>query len=161
VSLTETTNKAPRKAQVATAKKAAALKAANQAKRPQPPWLQAIRTAPARETPPPAASERVGEVHQSQGPPRLMSKAEVLVVAGCTYPTLWKMMREGNFPRSRVVGGKSMWISSEVDAWMWVHYRSAILEVFGAAVSAREAEMLTATLKKIIAHLRKSSVLPA
>jgi DNA-binding MarR family transcriptional regulator len=44
---------------------------------------------------------------------------------------------------------------------IWVHYRSAILEVFGAAVSAREAEMLTATLKKVITHLRKSSVLPA
>jgi DNA-binding MarR family transcriptional regulator len=44
---------------------------------------------------------------------------------------------------------------------IWVHYRSAILEVFGAAVSAREAEILTTTLKKIIAHLRKSSVLPA
>jgi DNA-binding MarR family transcriptional regulator len=38
---------------------------------------------------------------------------------------------------------------------MWAHYRNAILEVFGAGVSTREAEMLTATLKKIIAHLRK------
>ena len=102
--------------QVAAAKKAAALKAANEAKRPQPLWLQAIRAAPAREPPLPTAPERVGE---AQGPPRrLIPKAEVLVVAGCTYPTLWKMMREGNFPRSRVVGGKSMWLSSEVDAWM-------------------------------------------
>jgi DNA-binding MarR family transcriptional regulator len=38
---------------------------------------------------------------------------------------------------------------------MWAHYRSAILEVFGAAVSTRDAETLTATLKKIIVHLRK------
>jgi DNA-binding MarR family transcriptional regulator len=38
---------------------------------------------------------------------------------------------------------------------MWAHYRNAILEVFGAAVSTREAEMLIATLKKIIGHLRK------
>jgi predicted DNA-binding transcriptional regulator AlpA len=118
VSLTESATKAPRKAQVAAAKKAAALKAANEAKRPQPPWLQGIHAAPARETLPPTSPERVGEAHQSQGPPRLMSKAEVLVVAGCTYPTLWKMMREGNFPRSRVLGGKSMWLSTEVDAWM-------------------------------------------
>ena len=27
-------------------------------------------------------------------------------------------MRAGTFPRSRVVGGKSMWLSTEVDAWM-------------------------------------------
>ena len=38
---------------------------------------------------------------------------------------------------------------------MWLHYRSAILEVLGAAVSKHEAETLTTTLKKIIAHLRK------
>jgi predicted DNA-binding transcriptional regulator AlpA len=107
VSLTETTTKTLRKAQ--------APKAANEAKRPQPAWLQGIRAAPAREKLPPAAPERVGE---AQGPPRLIPKAEVLVVAGCTYPTLWKMMREGNFPRSRAVGGKSMWLSTEVDAWM-------------------------------------------
>ena len=38
---------------------------------------------------------------------------------------------------------------------MWLHYRSAILEVLGSAVSKHEAETLTTTLKKIIAHLRK------
>jgi len=38
---------------------------------------------------------------------------------------------------------------------MWVPYRSAILKVFGTAVSTRDAETLTATLKKLIAHLEK------
>ncbi len=38
---------------------------------------------------------------------------------------------------------------------MWPHYRSAILEVFGAALSAREADALTGTLKKIIGYLRQ------
>jgi len=38
---------------------------------------------------------------------------------------------------------------------MWLHYRSAILEVLGSAVSKHEAVTLTTTLKKIIAHLRK------
>ena len=38
---------------------------------------------------------------------------------------------------------------------MWLHYRSAILEVLGSAVSKHEAQALTTTLKKIIAHLRK------
>jgi len=38
---------------------------------------------------------------------------------------------------------------------MWLHYRSAILEVLGSTVSKHEAETLTTTLKKIIAHLRE------
>jgi len=27
-------------------------------------------------------------------------------------------MRAGTFPRSRIVGGRSMWRSDEIDAWM-------------------------------------------
>ena len=38
---------------------------------------------------------------------------------------------------------------------MWPHYRDAILKVFGAALSKRDAEALSAALKSIIAHLRK------
>src|SRR5262249_16457511 len=50
--------------------------------------------------------------------PRLLSKPEVLAIVGCTFPTLWLKMRHGEFPRSRVVGGKSMWLSTEVEGWM-------------------------------------------
>lgn len=49
---------------------------------------------------------------------RLLSKAQVLAVAGVTYPTLWTWMRNGTFPRSRVAGGRSMWLSTEVEAWL-------------------------------------------
>ena len=56
--------------------------------------------------------------HGPRGPPRLMSKAEVLAITGVTFPTIWSWMRNGTFPRSRVVGGKSMWRSDEVDAWL-------------------------------------------
>jgi predicted DNA-binding transcriptional regulator AlpA len=49
---------------------------------------------------------------------RLLSKREVLAIVGVSYPTLWSMMRAGTFPRSRVVGGKSMWLSSEIEAWL-------------------------------------------
>ena len=59
--------------------------------------------------------------HGPRGPPpavRLMSKHEVLAVVGCSYPTLWAWMRAGTFPRGRVVGGKSMWLSTEIDAWL-------------------------------------------
>ena len=49
---------------------------------------------------------------------RLMTKAEVLAVASVSYPTIWQWMRDGKFPRSRIVGGQSMWVSSEVSAWL-------------------------------------------
>jgi prophage regulatory protein len=49
---------------------------------------------------------------------RLLSKPEVMTITGLSYPTLWAWMRAGKFPRSRIVGGKSMWLSSEIDAWL-------------------------------------------
>ena len=52
-------------------------------------------------------------------PLRLLTKPEVLRIAGgVSYVTLWSWMRAGAFPRSRVVGGKSMWRSDEVQAWL-------------------------------------------
>ena len=38
---------------------------------------------------------------------------------------------------------------------MWVHYRDAVRQAFGAALSPRDAETLTAILKGIIRHLRE------
>jgi predicted DNA-binding transcriptional regulator AlpA len=49
---------------------------------------------------------------------RLLSKVEVLAIANCTYPTLWDWMCKGKFPRSRIVAGRSMWLSDEVDRWL-------------------------------------------
>lgn len=49
----------------------------------------------------------------------MLPKPEVLLIAGgVSYVTLWSWMRAGAFPRSRVVGGKSMWRSDEVEAWL-------------------------------------------
>ena len=48
----------------------------------------------------------------------LLSKREVLAITGVTFPTVWTWMRAGTFPRSRVAGGKSVWRSDEVDAWL-------------------------------------------
>jgi predicted DNA-binding transcriptional regulator AlpA len=58
---------------------------------------------------------------ENVGPPppvHLMSKSEVLAVAGVTYPTIWKWMREQRFPRSRVVGGLVKWRSDEIEKWL-------------------------------------------
>ena len=49
---------------------------------------------------------------------RLLSKREVLDIVGISYPTLWDWMRAGKFPRSREVGGRSMWRSDEIDEWI-------------------------------------------
>jgi predicted DNA-binding transcriptional regulator AlpA len=48
----------------------------------------------------------------------LLNKAEVCAIANVTFPTLWAWMRAGSFPRARVVGGKSMWRSDDIDAWL-------------------------------------------
>jgi len=55
----------------------------------------------------------------SKGPPRLLDKEEVLRRVPLTYPTLWKMMREGTFPKSRVSGAtKTVWLESEINQWI-------------------------------------------
>jgi len=50
---------------------------------------------------------------------RLLSRDEVLDKVGVTYPTIWKLMCEGAFPRPVVVGrnknGKNAWLEHEVD----------------------------------------------
>src|SRR6266550_750185 len=66
----------------------------------------------------PSAPERMCAAHQSQGPPRLLDKAQVCAIANVSFPTVWAWMRAGQFPRSRVVGGKSMWLSTAIEAWL-------------------------------------------
>jgi predicted DNA-binding transcriptional regulator AlpA len=63
-----------------------------------------------------AAARKTSAENVAQ-PVRLRDKREILAITGLTYPTIWKMMRAGTFPRGRVVGGKSMWRSDEVDEW--------------------------------------------
>ena len=38
--------------------------------------------------------------------------------AWLSYCTIWTMMRDGRFPRSRVVGGKIAWYESDIDRWL-------------------------------------------
>jgi predicted DNA-binding transcriptional regulator AlpA len=63
-------------------------------------------------------SQHTQQSTESRSPPRLLKKSEVLAIVGVTYPSLWAWMRAGNFPRSRIVGGRSMWRSDEIDAWL-------------------------------------------
>ncbi len=49
---------------------------------------------------------------------RVLHKPVVLDVVGEGYPTIWKWMQEGKFPRARAMGGKTVWLKSEIDAWI-------------------------------------------
>lgn len=49
---------------------------------------------------------------------RLLSKLEVVDRVGASYPSIWQWMRAGTFPRSRSLGGKTVWIAAEVEAWI-------------------------------------------
>jgi predicted DNA-binding transcriptional regulator AlpA len=71
---------------------------------------------PPRATPP--RGER--DHHENEGAPpvRLIFKRELLQRVGLSFPTIWKMMQQGRFPRARVIGSKSVWIESEVDDFL-------------------------------------------
>jgi predicted DNA-binding transcriptional regulator AlpA len=108
-----TKEKRSKAARVAAAEKAAKLRALGPKRAPSPPKLI-------------AATNKQNLLattaqHQSDArglPIRLLSKAEVCAITGQSFPTLWKWQRIGTFPRSRIVGGKSMWLSTEIDQWL-------------------------------------------
>jgi predicted DNA-binding transcriptional regulator AlpA len=71
--------------------------------------------------PPPGTPPRGERDHHAIGgapPVRLIFKRELLERVGLSFPTIWKMMQQGRFPRARVIGGKSVWIESEVDDFL-------------------------------------------
>ena len=49
---------------------------------------------------------------------RLLNRHEIIALVGFTYPWIWQKMRDGQFPPGRIVGGKTMWRSDEIDAWL-------------------------------------------
>jgi len=112
-------------AQVAPARQAAATKAANSETTRRRSLRAMADGLPSAPTPPAsAANKRVASAdvhsHGARAPPRvrLLDKAEVMAIANVTFPTIWIWMRRGVFPRARIAGGKSMWLSSEVQAWL-------------------------------------------
>ena len=46
---------------------------------------------------------------------RLLSKAEVVEKVGLSFPTLWGMMRRGEFPIARTLASRPAWLASEVE----------------------------------------------
>jgi prophage regulatory protein len=49
---------------------------------------------------------------------RIIRKPEMLARVGVSDTTLWRMERDGKFPKRRTIGaGVAGWISTEVDHW--------------------------------------------
>jgi predicted DNA-binding transcriptional regulator AlpA len=109
------------KPQVAIAEKAAALKASKS----KPTLTRELMLANVQHQAEAALAPDQGHVqrkhgspHLPRGPPQLLFRRDVLRIVGVTYPTIWAMMRKGTFPRSRICGGKSVWLSTEVEIWL-------------------------------------------
>jgi predicted DNA-binding transcriptional regulator AlpA len=49
---------------------------------------------------------------------RLVMKPELLAITGLSYPKIWQMMQTGEFPRARVAGGRTCWLSSQIDQYL-------------------------------------------
>jgi predicted DNA-binding transcriptional regulator AlpA len=59
--------------------------------------------------------------HGARAPPvLLLNKAKILAITGVSFPTIWAWMRARppKFPRGREMGGKTVWRSDEVQAWI-------------------------------------------
>jgi predicted DNA-binding transcriptional regulator AlpA len=59
-----------------------------------------------------------GEQPVPRPPPLLLSVHDVTWLTGFSYPTIWKHIRAGLFPRGKRCFGKTMWIRAEVEAWI-------------------------------------------
>jgi predicted DNA-binding transcriptional regulator AlpA len=51
-------------------------------------------------------------------PARFISKREMLDRVGASYSSVWLWMRRGTFPRSRELGGKAVFIESEIEEFI-------------------------------------------
>src|SRR6516225_8965302 len=78
------------------------------------------RAAKAAPQPPTARSRR------RRAGDRLILKPIVLYKTSMSYPQIWKLMRDGKFPRSVRLGSRAAWWESEVDAWLDNLQRTAL-----------------------------------
>src|SRR5262245_41920240 len=74
----------------------------------------AARARAAKVAPQPPATRR----RRKREGDRLILKPIVLYKTSMSYPQVWKLMKEGRFPRSVRLGSRVAWWESEVDAWL-------------------------------------------
>jgi predicted DNA-binding transcriptional regulator AlpA len=51
-------------------------------------------------------------------PAKFIFKPEVLKLTGYTFPTIWRWMRDGQFPMSFDIGTKTAWSEDEINDWL-------------------------------------------
>jgi prophage regulatory protein len=89
---------------------------------PKRPVVKRRRAPPQRRAPMRPVETRNGvdddPPRQPTSLPRMLGKAEVCRLCNVTYPTIWRWMQQGTFPRSRAVGNKSVWPENEIAAWL-------------------------------------------
>ena len=51
--------------------------------------------------------------------PALLSKAKVIEVTSLSHTTIWRMMKQGKFPKSvKASMGRVAWRKSDIDNWL-------------------------------------------
>jgi len=85
----------------------------------------AARARAAKVAPQPQQPPAIRDCRKRKGD-RLILKPVVLWKTSMTYPQVWKLMRDGKFPRSVRLGSRAAWWESEVDAWLDSLQRTSI-----------------------------------
>jgi predicted DNA-binding transcriptional regulator AlpA len=49
---------------------------------------------------------------------QLIYKPEVLELTGLSFPSLWERIRRNQFPAPRMMGTRTVWLRSEIVAWL-------------------------------------------
>ena len=51
--------------------------------------------------------------------PALLSKAQVIEITTLSHTTIWRMMKNGTFPKSvKASMGRAAWRKSDIDNWL-------------------------------------------
>jgi predicted DNA-binding transcriptional regulator AlpA len=58
------------------------------------------------------------EVAAAENTRCLLGKREVCALVGRSYQHIWSLMRRGEFPRSRLLGSRPVWVKAEIDEWI-------------------------------------------
>jgi predicted DNA-binding transcriptional regulator AlpA len=54
----------------------------------------------------------------------VIDRHELMCKVARSYAKIWQLMRDGKFPRGRAVGQRTLWLESEIDAWIATERRA-------------------------------------
>jgi predicted DNA-binding transcriptional regulator AlpA len=63
-------------------------------------------------------AEVASDAHGAPPRTKLILKRELLERVPLSYATIWRLMREGRFPRARQIGQRSVWVESEIEEFL-------------------------------------------